>query len=54
VFQNRLLLCSTLRALRREGQRALVPRRLPPSDGSNSLGQAMVAAARAAGGGARS
>jgi len=52
VFQNRLLLERALPALAAAGLRALVPARLPPGDGGISYGQAAVAAARPAGGGA--
>jgi hydrogenase maturation protein HypF len=45
VFQNRVLLESTIEALRPTGLRVLVPRRLPPNDGGISYGQAAVAAA---------
>jgi hydrogenase maturation protein HypF len=46
VFQNRLLLTRTARALAREGLRVLIPRALPPNDGAIAYGQAAVAAAR--------
>ena len=45
VFQNRLLLEATTRALAREGLRVLRPERLPPNDGGIAYGQAAVAAA---------
>jgi hydrogenase maturation protein HypF len=50
VFQNRVLLESTIEALRPTGLRVLVPRRLPPNDGGISYGQAAVAAALSGGG----
>jgi hydrogenase maturation protein HypF len=46
VFQNRLLLESTVERLADTGLRVLVPERLPPNDGGISFGQAAVAAAR--------
>jgi hydrogenase maturation protein HypF len=46
VFQNRLLLDSTVERLAETGLRVLVPERLPPNDGGISFGQAAVAAAR--------
>jgi len=46
VFQNRLLLDSTVDRLAETGLRVLVPERLPPNDGGISFGQAAVAAAR--------
>ncbi len=46
VFQNRLLLTRTAQALGQEGLRVLIPRALPPNDGSIAYGQAAVAAAR--------
>jgi hydrogenase maturation protein HypF len=49
VFQNRLLVDTTARALERRGLRVLVPERLPPNDGAISYGQAAVAAARTTG-----
>ncbi len=49
VFQNRLLLTRTARALAREGLRVLIPRALPPNDGAIAYGQAAVAAARLSG-----
>lgn len=45
VFQNRVLLERTSRALAGAGLRVLVPERLPPNDGGVSYGQAAVAAA---------
>ncbi len=47
VFQNRLLLELTARAVTGEGLRVLMPQRLPPNDGGISYGQAAVAAATA-------
>ncbi len=49
VFQNRLLLTRTARALEREGLRVLIPRALPPNDGAIAYGQAAVATARLSG-----
>ena len=46
VFQNRLLLERTEKALAKRGLRVLRPRLLPPNDGGISYGQAAVAAAR--------
>jgi hydrogenase maturation protein HypF len=46
VFQNRVLLESTIAELRRAGLRLLVPEQLPSGDGGISYGQAAVAAAR--------
>ena len=46
VFQNRVLLESTVERLHEVGLRVLVPRLLPPNDGGVSYGQAAVAAAR--------
>jgi hydrogenase maturation protein HypF len=46
VFQNRLLLERCIPALERTGLRVLIPRVLPPNDGSIAYGQAAVAAAR--------
>ena len=48
VFQNRLLLERTADLLAEAGLRVLVPRLVPPNDGAIALGQAAVAAARAA------
>jgi hydrogenase maturation protein HypF len=48
-FQNRILTERTARALEAAGHEVLVHRRVPPNDGGVSLGQAAVAAARAAG-----
>ncbi|MBA2245247.1 MAG: hypothetical protein H0W11_09845 [Gemmatimonadetes bacterium] len=44
-FQNRRLLACTRGALERAGFRVLTHRRVPPSDGGISLGQAAVAIA---------
>ncbi|MDP9497237.1 MAG: hypothetical protein M3P46_06180 [Actinomycetota bacterium] len=46
VFQNVLLSGLLERDLRRAGLRVLVHEHLPPDDGSISVGQAAVAAAR--------
>jgi hydrogenase maturation protein HypF len=46
VWQNRVLLVLTARALERGGLRVLVPERLPPNDGAISYGQVAVAVAR--------
>lgn len=40
VFQNKLLLNSTLALLRSEGYRVYVPRSLPPNDAAIAVGQA--------------
>jgi hydrogenase maturation protein HypF len=48
VFQNRVLLESTVERLRASGLRVLVPRLLPVNDGGIGYGQAAVAAARLA------
>ncbi len=50
VFQNRVLLESTIGRLRDAGLRVLFPRLLPPNDGGISFGQAAAAAARMANG----
>ncbi len=52
VFQNARLLASLARRLRSRRLVVLVPRRLSPNDGAISYGQAVVAAARLARGGA--
>jgi hydrogenase maturation protein HypF len=49
VFQNRLLIELTVRALEQRDLRVLLPQRLPPNDGAISYGQASVAAARTGG-----
>ncbi len=46
VFQNRVLLEAVAAQLHDAGLRALVPQRLPPSDGGIAYGQAAVAARR--------
>lgn len=46
VFQNRVLLESSVAELERRGLRPLVSEKLPPGDGGISYGQAAVAAAR--------
>jgi hydrogenase maturation protein HypF len=46
VFQNRVLLESTIERLQTAGLRMLFPRLLPPNDGGVAYGQAAVAAAR--------
>ncbi len=48
-FQNARLLTSLTYALEDEGFEVLLPRRLSPNDGSISVGQAAIAAARLAG-----
>ncbi len=48
VFQNRLLLEGLVARCRSRGLRVLYPQRVPVNDGGISLGQALVAAARAA------
>jgi len=48
VFQNRLLLVRTTRALATSGLRVLVPQALPPNDGGIAYGQAAVATAQLA------
>ena len=50
VFQNRLLLDQLTAELRSTGLRVLTHRRVPPNDGGLSLGQAVVARARAGSG----
>ncbi|MFF0371901.1 carbamoyltransferase HypF [Micromonospora sp. NPDC005087] len=47
VFQNVLLLDLVVSGLERDGFRVLVHSRVPPNDGGISLGQAVLAAARA-------
>jgi hydrogenase maturation protein HypF len=47
VFQNRLLLEDVVARLQTGGVRALLPRQFPANDGGLSLGQAVVATARA-------
>lgn len=47
VFQNRLLLEGVACDLRQAGMTVLTPRRVPANDGGISLGQAVIAAARA-------
>ncbi|MCW3840554.1 carbamoyltransferase HypF [Micromonospora yasonensis] len=47
VFQNMLLLERVVSGLEQDGSRVLVHSRVPPNDGGISLGQAVVAAARA-------
>jgi hydrogenase maturation protein HypF len=47
VMQNRLLLEGIARAVRESGLEVLSPRRIPANDGGISLGQAVIAAARA-------
>ena len=42
-FQNRLLLCGAVRALRAAGFRPCWPQRIPPNDGGISLGQVVAA-----------
>jgi hydrogenase maturation protein HypF len=49
-FQNRLLATAAARLLRERGHEVLLHRQVPPNDGGVSLGQAMVARARLAGG----
>jgi hydrogenase maturation protein HypF len=48
VWQNMVLLSSTVRFLRRSGFRVYVHRQVPTNDGGLSLGQAVVAAHRLA------
>jgi hydrogenase maturation protein HypF len=48
VFQNRLLLQGVAKALRGAGLDLLTPARVPANDGGIALGQAVIAAARAA------
>jgi hydrogenase maturation protein HypF len=43
VFQNRLLLRSTVAALREAGFEVIIHARVPTNDGGVSLGQAVVA-----------
>ncbi|MGE0082025.1 MAG: carbamoyltransferase HypF, partial [Thiohalomonadaceae bacterium] len=50
VFQNRLLLETVAQRCRSAGVRVLVPAEVPVNDGGVSLGQAVIAAARALGG----
>ena len=45
VFQNRVLLETTVERLRGAGLRVLLPERLPPNDGGIAYGQAAMAAA---------
>lgn len=49
VFQNRMLLQGVAKALRNSGLDVLTPQRVPANDGGIALGQAVIAAARAAG-----
>ncbi len=48
VFQNRMLMQGVAKALRKSGLDVLTPARVPANDGGIALGQAVVAAARAA------